>query len=85
MLSLTKLTFLRKGVEMFQISISTLANDYTGIKVYRNTESALKAEGVTSFEQLQEPGNSIRFDTLMNVKTGKEATEAFNVLNGYGK
>lgn len=85
MLSLTKLTFLRKGVEMFQISISTLANDYTGIKVYRNTESALKAEGVTSFEQLQEPGNSIRFDTLMNVKTGKEATEAFNVLNGYVK
>lgn len=68
---------------MFQISIGTLQDDYTGIKVFRNTKKALKEEGVTTFTQLQQPGNSVRFETLMNVKTAREATDAFNILNNY--
>ena len=62
-----------------------LKDDYTGIKVFRNTAQALKAENVTSFELLQDPGNVLRFDTLMSIKTAKEASDAFNVLNAYVK
>ena len=57
---------------MFQISTTMLKDDYTGIKVFRNTAQALKAENVTSFELLQDPGNVLRFDTLMSIKTAKE-------------